>query len=787
MVRPIAHLLLLVMLAGTVGLSPAGWLAGLACGVVTNVALARGLAHSGTGRLGPADRVTFVRATLVGGVTALTVDSFTRSPPVSILVALTVVALVLDAVDGWVARRTRTASALGARFDMEVDSFLILVLSVFVVRSTGPWVLVIGVTPYAVRFTARLLPWMRAPVPPRYWRKVVAATLGIVLTFAAADILPRSLTLVALIASLALLAESFGRDLWWLWHRRDARVLIDRAEARPTVQRGRARTVAAAATTMSAALLVWFALVAPDEIGQLTLSAFVRIPVEGLVAACLFLILPARARGAVAAIVGLALGLLTVIKILDMGFFEALDRPFNPVSDWGYLGPAVGVLSDSIGRTRAIVSAVAAIALVVAVLVFMTLSVIRLSRLVARHRGPTVRTVTALGVVWVLSAVLGLQSGSGGPIASTSAAGLAIDQVHAVRTALQDKQVFATQIGHDRFGRTPAGDLLTGLRGKDVVIAFVESYGQVAVQGSDFSPQVDAVLDDGTRRLRASGFDSRSAFLTSPTFGGISWLAHSTLQSGVWVDSQQRYNQLMASHRLTLSDAFRRAGWRTVGDVPSNDHDWPPGRTFYHYDKVYDDQNVGYAGPSFSYASMPDQYIWSAFRKRELARTDRAPIMAEIDLVSSHTPWAPLPHLVGWNKVGDGSIFDGMPEQGDSPDVVWRSAAKVRAAYGQSIEYSMSTLVSFVQRYADKNLVLVVLGDHQPATVVTGEGASHDVPITIIARDPAVMRRIAGWGWQDGLRPSPQAPVWPMDSFRDRFLTAYGPRPTSTSSTVSPR
>jgi hypothetical protein len=126
-----------------------------------------------------------------------------------------------------------------------------------------------------------------------------------------------------------------------------------------------------------------------------------------------------------------------------------------------------------------------------------------------------------------------------------------------------------------------------------------------------------------------------------------------------------------------------------------------------------------------------------------------------------------------------------MPGQGDSPDVVWRDTAKVRAAYGKSIEYSMKTLVSFVQRYANRNLVLIVLGDHQPATVVTGDGATHDVPITIIARDPAVMNRIAGWGWQDGLRPSPQAPVWPMDSFRNRFLTAYGPRPPSTSS-VSP-
>jgi hypothetical protein len=103
----------------------------------------------------------------------------------------------------------------------------------------------------------------------------------------------------------------------------------------------------------------------------------------------------------------------------------------------------------------------------------------------------------------------------------------------------------------------------------------------------------------------------------------------------------------------------------------------------------------------------------------------------------------------------------------------------VRAAYGRSIEYTMNTLVSFVQHYDDPNLVLVVLGDHQPSTIVSGQGASHDVPISVIAHDPAVLNRISGWGWEDGLRPGPQAPVWPMSTFRDRFLSAFGsPRAT---------
>jgi hypothetical protein len=97
----------------------------------------------------------------------------------------------------------------------------------------------------------------------------------------------------------------------------------------------------------------------------------------------------------------------------------------------------------------------------------------------------------------------------------------------------------------------------------------------------------------------------------------------------------------------------------------------------------------------------------------------------------------------------------------------------VRVAYGQAIEYSLESLVSFVEHYGTDDTVLVVLGDHQPATIVSGQDADHDVPVSVIARDPAVLRRVHGWRWEAGLLPSPHAPVWRMDSFRDRFLTAY--------------
>jgi phosphatidylglycerophosphate synthase len=220
-------LALLAALASTVGLSAPGWIAGIACGLATNAALARGLARSAASAMGPADRVTLTRATLVGAVTALTADSFSVPVPVATLVTITTVALLLDGVDGWVARRTESASALGARFDMEVDAFLILVLSVYVARSAGAWVLAIGAARYAFVAASWTLPWMRSTLPPRPWRKVVAAVQGIVLAFAAADLVGLVWSDIAVAGALALLTESFGRDVWWLRGRRTSVVSDD--------------------------------------------------------------------------------------------------------------------------------------------------------------------------------------------------------------------------------------------------------------------------------------------------------------------------------------------------------------------------------------------------------------------------------------------------------------------------------------------------------------------------------------------------------------------------------
>jgi phosphatidylglycerophosphate synthase len=785
----LVQVLLLAGLAATVGLSGVGWVVGVMCGAVIDAALARALVNHRTDRLSLAGWVTLARASLAVGVAALVAESFQRDAPVAMLVALTALALVLDAVDGEVARRTRTTATLGAHFDGEVDAFLILILSIYVAPSAGTWVLAIGAARYAFLTASWPLPWMRMSLPPRYWRKFVAATQGVVLAIAAADVLAPAVNRAVLFVALVLLAESFIRDTWWLWAHRvtrssgaavvDAPALRRRPVTPPATRRGPVRTSVATALTVASVAIVWAALVFPDRPSTLELTAFLRIPLEGLALVALALVLPARPRRVVAGLLGVVLGLVVILKVLDIGFFTAFERPFDPLGgDTGYAAIGIETLGFTVGHTAAKLIAVGVVVGALALVLAATLSVLRLSEIAARNPRVSLRVLATLGAVWLVCWLAGAQLVSHSPIASTSTASLVVREVNTAKVEIHDKGVFAKEIQHDTFRNTPTNKLLTALRGKDVLLVFLEAYGQVAVQNSSFSAGVDTMLENETKQLHASGFSARSGFLKSSTFGGVSWLAHSTLESGVWADNTRRYAQLLSTNRFTLSQAFQRAGWRIVDDVPSNDRAWPEGEKFYHWEKIYERHNVGYHGPSYTYASMPDQYTFSELQKLELGKPHRRPLYAEVDTVSSHMPWNRVPdNVIPWNQIGDGSIFNHEPTEKNLDGDFWVTPKRVQASYAHSIEYSMSTIVSFIKHYGRKNLVTIVVGDHQPLPVVSGEGANHDVPISIISHDPKVLQQIKSWGWDTGLRPQPSAPVWPMSAFRNRFLTAYDTKP----------
>ncbi|KAA9107805.1 hypothetical protein [Microbacterium rhizomatis] len=529
------------------------------------------------------------------------------------------------------------------------------------------------------------------------------------------------------------------------------------------------------ATVVALAVLVIVPLL-PDALGALPAGAIVGFPGESIAVVLLLLVVPSMiARRIIAGAFGAIVVLAILVAALDLGFESNVNRPFNPVDDWSGVISGAGVVGDATGVGGLILIVIAIVVVAVGVAYALARAALRVARVICRCGRDGSIAATVVTATWVVCAVLGAQvvpAVPGIPVAASPITRTLENVTSQTAASIREDAQFRAALGSDPAVSIPSGDLLSALAGKDVVVAFIESYGRTAVQGTPFSAGVDRVLQAGGAQLAADGYSSRSAFLTSSTFGGISWLAHSTLQSGTWVDSQQKYDTLTSSDRLTLTRAFGQAGWRTVAVVPSNEEDWSVGHSFYGYDSISDSRNMGYAGPSFSYAHMPDQYTWQRFYDQELAHP-HAPVMAEIDFVSSHTPWTPLPSLVPWPEVGDGSVFDPQPAEGLSPAQAWTDPQTVQRLYGQSVEYSLSALISFLHTYPQPNLVLVVLGDHQPARIVSGADAGYDVPITIIAQDPKVVGLTDSWQWEDGMLPSPDAPVWRMDRFRDRFLDAF--------------
>ncbi|HET6938910.1 MAG TPA: CDP-alcohol phosphatidyltransferase family protein, partial [Nocardioides sp.] len=399
-------------------------------------------------RANAANLVTGIRMVLTVGVgVAALLDS--SHLVLGILVTL---ALLTDLLDGRLARWRGQTSEFGARLDAEADAFLILVLSAIVAADLGWWVLGIGLARYVFGGLFALVPPLRTqPAAPRPWCKTVAVVVGVGLACVAVLPLPHLVARVAVVVMAVLLTESFLHEA------------VDRWRApRPPL--------AIPYGTVLAFLVVWLALVAPTDRDQLTAHALLRLPLEVLVVVAIAMVPWPRVRLALAAAAGLVLALLLLVTVLDLAFNTVFDRDFDPVGDWSYLGPGIGVLGDSIGTFWAQAVAVVAGLATLAVLVAVPLAMVRLVRVAERHRRFSLTAATAFVMAWVLAFVTGT------PVASTSAASLTVDEVQLVRADIHDTQVFNQEIGQDAYAARAAADpqsLLSGLAGKDVLLVFV--------------------------------------------------------------------------------------------------------------------------------------------------------------------------------------------------------------------------------------------------------------------------------------------------------------------------
>ena len=519
-------------------------------------------------------------------------------------------------------------------------------------------------------------------------------------------------------------------------------------------------------TTAAALLGVFVVLVLPNRLDWITGRAFRVFPLE-LVVMGLLLLIPGRTGNAVRILLALLLGLAVILRIADLITHEIFGRRFNLIFDSHLLADAGRLLSGAANALTAILASLSVV-LVTALVIWLALLMLgHLQRALQRTPRRSTAALLILMITWGM-----LKTTGGSPRADSFTTQQLIQHAQDTVNSFQDMRAFAATVGDDPLAGERADSLFSGLEGKDVFIVFAESYGRVLLERPPFAASIKASLSRAEESLDAAGFHMRSAFLTAPVVGGQSWLAHATLLSGAWIDSETRYRSLLVSDRVALNRLFREAGWRSVAALPAISMAWPEG-AYYGYDQVYNAGNFGYEGLPFNWVTMPDQYVWSALQAREREAEYRQPLMAEIALISSHAPWTPIARLVPWEEVRDGRIFDAQAQAGPTPEQVWSDLQTIRDHYRRSIEYMLETLVAYLEEYGDENLVLLLLGDHPPAPMVSGDKGNRDVPVHLIAKDPAMTEAIRSWHWQSGMLPDSNAPVWRMDRLRDRFISAF--------------
>jgi len=312
---------------------------------------------------------------------------------------------------------------------------------------------------------------------------------------------------------------------------------------------------------------------------------------------------------------------------------------------------------------------------------------------------------------------------------------------------------------------------LSRVAGADVLVVFMESYGAVSWERPEFVEALAVSRAELAADIRETGREVVSARVESTTFAGESWLAHISLLSGTEVRDDRTNARLMAQDRDTLVTVFQRGGYRALAIVPGLLVAWPEG-AFYGFDAIYDYERLDYHGPPFGWWSINDQYALALVDRLEMEPRDREPRFVFFSTISTHAPFTPAPpYQPDWGRVlserpyDDDELYAAWSEQPD-----WLNLGP---SYVQALRYAYSTAGGYLRLRADRDLVMILVGDHQPPSLVSGEGASWDVPVHVIAGRPALLERLRRHGFLAGLEPG-SSTIARMDALLPLFLDAFG-------------
>jgi hypothetical protein len=316
---------------------------------------------------------------------------------------------------------------------------------------------------------------------------------------------------------------------------------------------------------------------------------------------------------------------------------------------------------------------------------------------------------------------------------------------------------------------------LAKLHGANVYLILVESYGRTMFELPEHVAASKATYDTFEQELTAAGFSIASGILNSTTYGGQSWLAHATLDTGVPVHAQLEYEIVSAKKPKSIATFFHRAGYRTVLAEPNTTRAFSGGN-FYDFDVDYINKDFDYHGPDYAWATMPDQYVLDLVRRRELDAAKR-PLFIQYVLVSSHAPWARLPTLVNdWSKLGNGSIFNRLPVE--QYPIEWPHFEHAVGPYNKSIIYDFNVLRRYLVDYVKDGSLVIILGDHQPVAEVAGDTWEFGVPVHVLSRNAELVQPFLSRGYQRGVRPNLNGFAQGLATFLPNLLVDYSTEPT---------
>ena len=302
----------------------------------------------------------------------------------------------------------------------------------------------------------------------------------------------------------------------------------------------------------------------------------------------------------------------------------------------------------------------------------------------------------------------------------------------------------------------------------DVHVFVVESYGHTLFTRERYKLAMEPVYREFAGFLESRGWQGASSFLSSPAFGGRSWLADATLLAGTRIRTQEQYDAYLVSGSRNLSHRMGELGYHRILAASGTQYSTPDWEAIHEFDNYLLEKDFGYRGPFITFGRMPDQYL--LYRTARLFAGLDAPLFGWYLLSNSHVPFEAQPEYVDdWDSLGDGSIFHHSHVRHFRNNWLW--GGEFPEGYLFSIEYELRIIREFMDRYLDPASLVIILGDHQPRIPISEADASYSVPVHVLSGTAALLQPLIAQGFQPSMVPKDEAgPHKGMEEFPGMVL-----------------